>query len=303
MTSNSSRSSGNGREKRMARRDTAAEAPREDMQEKIVRLFPEEADIPEVPLGARLKAKTVPDIGRNADRAAVLTGPKRIVMTYGPGRTGKTTLIRYVVNQALGREGSEDLILISLDTGRQTLQRFYSDVMMPPEPGQDAGNVFLERVLAKLTQRPMNAVIDFPADWSLVEIGSRMPGLIGALQQSGVEPVALFTLSPREDDLNLLRDMLEDGLCPPATSLIINLGLGNPADFAWVRRHSVLQAALNANAVEILMPKLWAASTIERLGVTFGAATGKLDIFDLHRLRVWQEQMQAAFAPIASWLP
>ena len=136
------------------------------------------------------------------------------------------------------------------------------------------------------------------------------------MEGAGVEPVAFYPLSPRSSDLTPLAAMARAGFLPKATALVLNEGRADSTraplqEFGQIRRHSVYKSALAQGAVEIWMPRLYAAKAIEdrRLGFhqavngeTPGGGLG-LGPFDRSRTRHWLAAMEEAFAPIASWLP
>ena len=285
----------------MARRDTPSVSA---LRDNIIKLFPDQdADLPETPLGAAPEAAAE----QPSDPAQVLdlTGKHRVIMAFGPGRSGKSTLIRWMVDRALSRNDGEPRALASLDTRRQTLKLFYPDTMMPDSAEPKVVQAWLERVLLRAIDRKVQMVIDFGADMTL-------PPILGeAMRDTGTEPVVFCMLTPRQSDLTVLDSMDRLGFRPPATALVRNLGTADTqAEFGQIRRHSVYKAAVARGATEIWMPRLYNAAAVEDRGVTFTQAlTGqgldeklRLNVFDHRRVADWRSQMETAFAPVASWL-
>ena len=110
--------------------------------------------------------------------------------------------------------------------------------------------------------------------------------------------------------------MAQAGFWPKATALILNEGRADSTrpplqEFGQIRRHSVYKSAIAQGAVEIWMPRLYAAKAIEDRRIGFRRAVngeipaGGLGLgpFDRSRTRHWLAAMEDAFAPIASWLP
>ena len=88
------------------------------------------------------------------------------------------------------------------------------------------------------------------------------------MESAGVEPVALYPLTPRSSDLTPLAAMTKAGFRPKATALILNEGRADSTraplqEFGQIRRHSVYKSAIAQGAVEIWMPRLYAAKAIE----------------------------------------
>jgi hypothetical protein len=78
-------------------------------------------------------------------------------------------------------------------------------------------------------------------------------------------------------------------------------------------RHPDYEAAIARGAIPIWMPRLFSAKEVEDRRLTYAQARdgimpegrrgAAMNPFDQSRVRVWLDQMTAAFAPIASWLP
>lgn len=275
------------------------------VKDNIVRLFDtREADLPETPLGdPRLTQELLP--APSLAPAVDLTGKPRVVMTFGAGRSGKSTLLRWVVERAIDRDGETGTgaVLATVDTMRPTLQRFFPGAIVPKQPDG------LERLVSRLIELKRTAAIDFGADASLVPLLNQVPDLQQMMQDHGVEPVALYLLTPRSSDLTVLMAMEAAKFQPMATGLILNMGtiVGQDpeAEFGQLRRHSVYKAAVDRGAVEVWMPKLHRAKEVEDRGISFRkalAADSGLGLFDRSRVSGWMAAMDQAFAPVASWL-
>lgn len=284
------------------------------LKDNIVRLFDDkEEELPDVVLDTSgLDVPALP--GRAATASIDLTGKPKVLMAIGLGGTGKTTLLRWIIERALERDDGQPLALASVDPINRELVHYFPQVMGPM--GQDPArtalwlNKFLLRVMA--TQK--TAAIDFGGgDTSLLGLLRQLPDLQAMMERSGVEPVALHLLSPRVSDLTPLAALDKAGFMPKATALILNLGrLQHDRDpeqeFAQLRKHASYRATLDRGAIEIWMPRLFAAKAVEdrRMGFRVaadGSASGSaLNIFDRSRVHHWLRLMEEAAAPIASWL-
>lgn len=282
-----------------------------NLKDNIYQLFDNhEADLPEAQLEVpRLSqdGQTPPSLASGVD----LSGKPKVLMVMGAGRSGKSTLLRWVVERALGSGNDPAPVLATLDTLRPTLRHFFPGAMVV-----DKGRG-LERLLGKLIDLKRSAAIDFGADQTLAPLLAQLPDLQIMMQAGGIEPVALYTLTPRPSDLTVLLSMEQAGFRPAATALVLNMGTmattDSDAEFAQIRRHSVYQAAVERGAVEVWMPKLWAAEAVEgrRLGfrqaMAWAGGGGELpmpgmSVFDRSRVQHWLESMDRSFTPIASWL-
>jgi hypothetical protein len=273
------------------------------VKDNIVRLFDtSDAELPETPLnapGLTQQALPAPLLSAAVD----LAGKPRVVMTFGAGRSGKSTLLRWVVERAIDRDGETGVVLASMDMARPTLQQFFPGAIVPKQADG------LERLISRLLELKRTAAIDFGADASLVPLLNQVPDLHRMMLDQGVEPVVLYLLSPRSADLTVLMAMEAAGFRPEATALIVNTGtmVGEDpeGEFGQLRRHSVYRAAIERGAVEIWMPRLFAARAVEDRRISFRKAVAPeagLGLFERSKVAKWLGAMDLAFAPIASWL-
>jgi hypothetical protein len=110
-----------------------------------------------------------------------------------------------------------------------------------------------------------------------------------------------------------LSEMQQAGFQPKATAMVLNEGRVDTSrdpdrEFALLRRHPVYRAAIERGAAEIWMPRLYAAQHIEARRIGYrqaadGTGSAPLNIFDRSRVHRWLAAMDAAFAPVESWMP
>lgn len=285
------------------------------MTDHVVPLFGDrDANLPE----ARLD---VSHLGRPmragpSGQALDLTGKAKAIMAIGLGATGKTTLLRWLCERALER-GEDELALATVDPVNRELGHYFPAAMVPPTQDPAQVTAWLEQLLAMILETGKSAALDFGGgDTTLARLLTEVPDLQQMMESAGVEPVALYPLTPRSSDLTPLAAMTKVGFRPKATALILNEGRADSTraplqEFGQIRRHSVYKSAIAQGAVEIWMPRLYAAKAIEdrrsgfRQAVNGETPQGSLGLgpFDRSRTRHWLAAMEEAFAPIASWLP
>jgi len=249
-------------------------------------------------------------------QALDLTGKAKAIMAIGLGATGKTTLLRWLCERALER-GEDELALATVDPVNRELGHYFPAAMVPPTQDPAQVTAWLEQLLAMILETGKSAALDFGGgDTTLARLLTEVPDLQQMMESAGVEPVALYPLTPRSSDLTPLAAMTKVGFRPKATALILNEGRADSTraplqEFGQIRRHSVYKSAIAQGAVEIWMPRLYAATAIEdrrsgfRQAVNGETPQGSLGLgpFDRSRTRHWLAAMEEAFAPIASWLP
>ena len=232
----------------------------------------------------------------------------KLILVIGSGGRGKSTVLRYIAEEALARDG---MTLATLAPNR-TLKRYFPETAHPEGNSTSAGAAFLEMFFDVVAENRVNAGIDFPGDdTALLHLLDQGVDPIALLEQAGVEVVVLYTLSPRVEDLTAMAQLQARGFNPKATALVLNTGItADPTmpaepEFDLVRNHSAYQRAIENGAVEIWMPRLYSAKAIEEQTLSFAQARDGQDLGPSDRSRTfhWLKAMQAAFAPIASWLP
>lgn len=290
-------------------------------QARVVPLFrpgPAMENEPEVAIGrARVPAEAVTE-PRTA-LAPDLTGRPKVVFLIGPGGSGKTMFARWMADRMT--EGGREAVLAALDPQNRSLATWFEDVAMPESSDGGQTSRWLRELLRFLVVHQRAGVLDLGGgDTSLVRTIETVPDLVTTLREGGVEPVAIYMLTPRQDDLGLVETLESAGFQPRATLLVFNAGrvdttLSNTEAFARVRRHSILRAAIARGAVALVMPRLEPEVTQEiegkRLGfamardgqVPEGASFGPMGAFERAMVRRWLERMEQEFAPAASWLP
>ena len=246
-----------------------------------------------------------------------LSGKPKVLFAIGPGRAGKTMLLRWAIEemQASGAQA----ICAAADPQNRSLTRYFDGVAEPPS--NDAADVtqWLMELLQFVGEEKTSALIDLGGgDTSLGRLLDQTPDLGSVMEESGVAPVAVYLLGPRVDDLASLASFEAAGFQPPATALVLNEGLthaGSVDPFGSIVTHSVYRAAVERGAVELRMPKLAPdlAQEIDVKRLSFSqAAAGKapegrrvepVGPFKRSTVRKWLIAMNEELVPIRSWLP
>lgn len=272
----------------------------------------------EVPVGiplSRAGARTRPPPAPG-QQAIDLTGKPKAWFLIGRGRTGKTLLLRWLVEQHATADAS--IVLADMDRTNATLSSYVAGVQRPPAGDEDVAAQWLEKLLIWAMRQKANVAIDLGGgDTTLRRLVAEIPDLADRLEGEGVTPVAAYLIGPPVDDLSPLATLEAGGFRPPATMLVLNEGLVEPgqtreAAFARIMRHSVFQAALSRGAVPLWMPRLIPAAEIEARRIHFGQARDgmvregsrqtPLGPFDRSRVGYWLADMDAEFGAVRSWM-
>ena len=217
------------------------------MTENVVPLFGDrDANLPEARLDVLHPGR--PELAKPSSQALDLTGKAKAIMAIGLGATGKTTLLRWLCERALERS-DDDLALATVDPVNRELGHYFPAAMAPPTQDPAQVTAWLEQLLAMIMETRKSVALDFGGgDTTLARILTEVPDLQQMMESAGVEPVALYPLTPRSSDLTPLAAMTQAGFTPRATALILNEGRADSTrpplqEFGQIRRHSVYKSA------------------------------------------------------------
>ena len=248
-----------------------------------------------------------------------LTDKPKLWLAIGPGRSGKTMLLRWAAEMCVSRGAAP--IMVAADPQNRSLKN-YMEVHEPPTNDATATSRWLELLLRHAMDEKASAMVDLGGgDTALHKLLAGVPTLASDLEEAGVAPVAVYTLGPRVDDLASLGSFEALGFQPAATVIVCNEGLADPTvdredAFTRVLRHSAYRKAVDRGATTVWMPGLVPAELVQEIEakrISFahardaisppGRKVVPLAPFDRSRVRKWLEAMAHEMAPIASWLP
>ena len=289
---------------------------------KVVPLFgrgPSLDDEPEVFVRA-MGVGSVPAAAKPRTVSAVdLSGKAKVLFLIGPGGTGKTKLARWIGWQMA--ESGRSVLLAALDPQNRSLATWFDGVESPSSTDGAQSSRWLRDLLKFAIGNKQSAMLDFGGgDTALSRLVEAAPDFADAMSAAGVEPVAIYTLAPRQDDLVVLESLERLGFTPRATALVLNEGrvdstLSRDEAFARIVRHSAFRASIERGAIPIWMPRLEpeVAQEIEGKRLQFGQARdgqvpdgakfAPIGGFERSMVKRWLEKMDQEFAPIRTWLP
>jgi hypothetical protein len=251
-----------------------------------------------------------------AKTGANLSTKKKVIFFVGRGKTGKTTLIRWLSETALASDGS--FLMADMDPTNDTFSKYIEGVSRPSDPSDPVLALkWLDRLLQHAIQTNMSVLVDLGGgDTTLRRLVAQLPDLVSMFEAAGFAIIVFYTVGPQEEDLSPLATLESLGLRPTATAIVLNEGLvelGEARDTAFARivRHSAFVNAVSRGAIPVWMPKLLPAAQIEMRRLHFrDAAAGHsgqgktpLGPFDRARVSTWLVAMEANFAGIETWLP
>ncbi len=244
------------------------------------------------------------------------------VVLAGRGGGGKTLLLRWICERVFA--GGRTVVIADGDRTNRTLPLFFDGVLAPPSSDDRVLRRWLEAIIEEMIAKRFHVVVDLGGgDMVLKQLAIEL-ALQELLETAGVLPVILHLLGPEVESLGYLASVEADPadptrqplFAPERTALILNEGLMpedlDPAEvFAPIREHKVFRAALRRNARAVVMPRLKPAYEINRRHLSFADAVAgqtkeglpPLGVTDRQRVRMWLRAMDAAFTPIAEWLP
>jgi hypothetical protein len=248
-----------------------------------------------------------PEIERGID----LTGRAKIIFAAGRGKTGKTTLLRWLTETAILNGGAP--ILADVDPSNATFSAYFADVARPDTDNPAGVSAWLQELIEYCIAERQSAFIDLGGgDTALRSLVAEMPGLAAHIEAAGMAAVMFHLTGPQPEDLLPALTLAARGFTPKAQALVFNEYAIEPGSTRR-RAFSRLTASsaycdLAEACVKLWMPRLHAAEAVESRQCSFaaardGAINSPLGLFDAARVSVWLETMDRRFAGVRSWIP
>jgi hypothetical protein len=257
--------------------------------------------------GMAPRTEPEPEVEQGID----LAGKPKILFAAGRGKTGKTTLLRWIAETSAAREGGA--ILADIDPSNASFSRYFTDVARPDTDHPAGVTRWLQALIEHCATERQSAIVDLGGgDTTLRSLAGEMPDLSAAMEGAGLTPVMLYLLGTQPEDLVPAMTLSERGFRPQAQALILNevaIDAGTTRAAAFERIATLPAfAELARTGVRVFMPRLFSAEAIEIRQCRFFAArdgqvTPPLGMFDAARLRSWLDAMDRRFAGIGSWIP
>jgi hypothetical protein len=240
-----------------------------------------------------------------------LAGKPKIIMAVGRGKTGKTTLLRWVTEMALQR--GTDLLLADIDPSNASFSQYFNDVHRPKIDEAAGVTAWLGKLLDYCVAQKQSAVIDLGGgDTTLRSLATEMPGLAESIEAAGLAPVMFYMAGTQPEDLTPALTLEKRGFSVKAQAVVFNEfaappGVNREEAFARVGMSAGCQK-LRDKSITLWMPKLFSAEVIEARQCGFLAARDQrldppLGLLDSTRTRAWLDHMNRRFAGVASWIP
>lgn len=253
------------------------------------------------------QAEPEPEIETGMD----LSGKAKIIFAAGRGKTGKTTLLRWIAEMSEVRKG--EAILADIDPSNASFSRYFHDVARPPTDHPAGVARWLQQLIEHCIAHQRSAIVDLGGgDTTLRTLAGEMPDLGAAIEAAGLAPVMLYLLGTQPEDLAPAVTLQSRGFITKAQALILNevtIDQGLTRAEAFDRITSIESfGRLAKSSVRIWMPRLFAADAIEARQCRFleardGKTVPPLGIFDRTRVRAWLLAMDQRFSGIRSWIP
>jgi hypothetical protein len=266
--------------------------------------------LPSVDVGAFAPRKQDDDIV--PEQGTDLSDKPKLIFVIGRGKTGKTTFLRWVAENALERE--RPFLMADIDPTNASFSSYFPDVSRPS--GHDPVEVrsWVQRFIGYAVENKTTALIDLGGgDTALRSLMAEMPSLLADVEAAGLAVVAYYMCGPQPDDLAPLVTLASHGFAPKSRAVIFNEGVADAGlprlqAFAEILSHPVLQDETKAGTLALWMPRLFAAAAVENSRAGFaqardGDASRPINMFDRARVKSWLAAMTQRFSGVASWMP
>jgi hypothetical protein len=266
----------------------------------------------ETQIDIRPATSHAPELSEVPGQGVDLAGRCKIIMAAGRGKTGKTTLLRWIAERALLADRPH--LMADVDPTNASFASYFDGVSRPETDSPAKVSRWLQRFIEYAVTHQTTALIDLGGgDTVLRSLASEMPGFAEQIVEAGATPVIFYLAGAQPDDLAPIATLASRGFMPPARAIVFNEssidpGLSRAEAFVPVLRSAVVLDQLRREAITLWMPRLYAASAVESRRALFAAArdghtTPPLGLFDRSRVRVWLDAMDQAFSGVATWMP
>jgi hypothetical protein len=269
---------------------------------KIVPFSPKRQRLPTLPL------PLPPDPAREAAAHAAgidLSGKAKCWFFIGRGRTGKSSLARYVAETSAAAGG--EAAIAAVDPINRSLRSFLDGVLEPPSSDPAEIKIWLRQLIEFLMENRHSGLIDLGGgDTSLLALLRDMPDLTDIMSGAGVEPVAIYMAGTDQHDLTPMAMASKAGFNPRASAIVLNELHGRrETDFDQVMDHPAYQEAVSRGALQLWMPLLTpeAARVIDTNHWRYLDAKAKLGPFYASAVHSWLRRLGAEMECVESWFP
>lgn len=247
----------------------------------------------------------------SANRAPVLA------VGGGRGAAGKSTVLGLLAYRA--RNKGRGVLVADFDPQSRTLRNLFPDAVKPKSDElPDVKDEFVE--LLNTVAKGDSAVVDFGGgDTFMKEMGKDLPW-VRYCAKRGIEPLAVFVLSPDQENLNHVLSLFDSGHFNPKRMIIImnegviREGKTTRGAFNDTVSNEGFQRMIKAGAVMMLLPRLPCMGDLSKAALTnpsamdfYAAATdeGGLDYVQQFMVETWLDEFEAKVQElgIADWLP
>jgi len=249
---------------------------------------------------------------RTPETGIDLSGKPKIVFVAGRGKTGKTTLLRWVAEMALAENRS--FLMADIDPTNASFASYFPDVSRPNTDDPAGVTRWLQHFIEYAVEHRTTALVDLGGgDTTLRTIAAEMPGFAGQIETAGVSPVVFYLAGTQVEDLAPIATMAARAFKPAARAIVLNesvaeLGLSRQQAFVHIVRNRVFLDEVASGAICLWVPRLHAAAAVEIRRSSFASARDgrtnpPLGLFDRARVRAWLDAMAHQFQGVRSWMP
>jgi len=240
-----------------------------------------------------------------------LAGKAKIVFAAGRGKTGKTTMLRWLAEMSFAKGSTP--VLADIDPSNASFSKYFDGVARPETDNPAGVARWLQQLIEHCIENKLSAIVDLGGgDTTLRTLAGEMPELSAQVEAAGLVPVMLYMLGTQPEDLTPASTLRTRGFTAKAQALVLNeyaIDAGSTRSEAFDRITNLPNFLdLGKSSVRVWMPRLFSAEAIEARQCRFlDAAEGRvnppLGLFDSARLKSWLDAMNRRFAGVSTWIP
>ena len=148
-----------------------------------------------------------------------LTGRNKIIFAVGRGKTGKTTLLRWMAETALA--AGRPFLMADIDPTNASFASYFEGVSRPDTDDPAGVNRWLQAFIEYAVKHQTTAMIDLGGgDTTLRTLATEMPGFAQQIEEAGLVPVNFYLVGAQPDDLAPIATLAERGFSPRARAVV-----------------------------------------------------------------------------------
>jgi hypothetical protein len=242
-----------------------------------------------------------------------------VVVGFGRGASGKSTVLSEIAYRALNK--GRDVLVADFDAQSKSLRGIFPDAIVPESDDLPVVKSTFSRMLNRVGKEKKSAVVDFGGgDQFMKEMGKDLK-LVEFCEKRGIQPLAVYVLSPDVENLRHCLSVFESGHFLPKHAIVvlnegaIRVGKTTAGAFEATMKDPGFQKMVQSGVRPLVLNRLPCMDMVKGTEETpgpndfYAAASGEgenpLDMVESFMVETWLAEYEDKRLKlgIADWLP